>query len=292
MKTLMGRTAVVTGAASGIGRGIVLELARQGAAIALVDVSVELLESTAKEAQALGAKTSTHVVDVSDRAAMKALPAAVAEAHGAAVHMLVNNAGISIDGSFEEQTLEDWDRMLGVNLWGVIHGCKVFWGALMAADQAWIVNISSVFGIVGPPGQSSYATSKFAVRGLTESLWEETGDTHIGVTVVHPAGVNTQIVASSKSYAPGDKERITRDFARAGMSAERAGIEIVQGVLSGKKRIFVAKGSRTIDRLKRLFPVLGNRWIGDAIIKQLRMQPRKKKQLEDYRARRRELGHP
>ncbi len=291
MKTLKDRTAVVTGAASGIGRGIALELARRGSRLALTDISAELLEGVAEEARGLGATVSTHVVDVSDRAAMLALPAAIAEVHGPAVHVLVNNAGISIDGTFEEQTLEDWDRMLGVNLWGVVHGCKAFWDGLMVADQAWIVNISSVFGIVGPPGQSSYAAAKYAVRGLSESLWEETADTHIGVTVVHPAGVDTSIVANSKSYAPDHKERMIKQFSKAGMSAEKAGTLIVAGVLSGKKRVFIAKGSRTIDRLKRLFPVLANRWIGEEIIKQLRMQDRKQRQLEDYRARRRELGH-
>jgi len=290
LKTLKDRTAVVTGAASGIGRGIVLELARRGSRIALVDVTARTLEATAEEARALGADVSAHLVDVADRAAMRALPEAVAAAHGPGVHLLVNNAGISIDGTFEDQTLEDWDRMLGVNLWGVVHGCKVFWEALMGVDQAWIVNISSVFGIVAPPGQSSYATSKFAVRGLSESLWEETDHTHIGVTVVHPAGVDTSIVANSKSYAPDEKERMIREFSQAGMSAERAGVQIVRGVLSGKKRIFIAKGSRTIDRLKRLFPVLANRWIGEEIIRQLRMQERKRKQLESYASRRRELG--
>ena len=291
MKTLKGRTAVVTGAASGIGRGMALELARLGCAVALVDRSEAAMAAVAEEVRAQGVVASTHVVDVSSRTEMEALPAAVAEAHGPAVHLLVNNAGISIDGTFEEQTLDDWERLLGVNLWGVIYGCKVFWDALMTADEAWIVNISSVFGIVGPPGQSSYATAKFGVRGLSECLWEETAATHIGVTVVHPAGVDTGIVQASKSYAPEDRERVMRDFAKAGMSAEKAGKQIVAGVLAGEKRIFIAKGSRAIDRIKRLFPVRGNRWIGRAIIQQLKMEGREQRQIEAYRARRRELGH-
>jgi short-subunit dehydrogenase len=290
MKTLKGRTAVVTGAASGIGRGLVMELAERGCAVALVDMDAEGLASAAKEAEAYGVATSTHVVDVSSRSAMEALPAAVAEVHGPAVHMLINNAGISIDGMFEEQTLDDWERILGVNLWGVIYGCKVFWDALMTADEAWIVNISSVFGITAPPGQSSYCAAKYAVRGLSEALWEETAATHIGVTVVHPAGVATAIVKNSKTYAPEASEAMAKNFEAQGMPPRKAAKVILDGVMAGKKRVLVAKGSRTIDRLKRLFPVLGNKWIAQGIISQLKMQPRVDKLLDRYLTRRKELG--
>ena len=178
-----------------------------------------------------------------------------------------------------------------MNLWGVVHGCKVFWDALMAADEGWIVNISSVFGIAGPPGQSSYCASKYAVRGLSEVLWEEVDHTHIGVTVVHPAGVNTGIVEASKTYSEEERERMVRDFARAGMNPDKAGSQIVEGVLRGEKRIFIAKGSRAVDRLKRLFPVLANRWIAEALVKQLGMTERRLRLIAEYRARRKELGH-
>ena len=186
------KVAVVTGAASGIGRALAQDLARRGADLALVDVSAAALAETAGLCAARGRGVTTHIADVADAARMKALAAEVVAAHGR-VELLVNNAGVSVTGTFEEQSLDDWRWIVGVNFWGVVHGCKFFLPHLRRAREAHIVNLSSMFGLIGLPTQSSYCATKFAVRGFSEALWAELRGSGIGVTTVHPGGVRTNI---------------------------------------------------------------------------------------------------
>lgn len=279
MKTLTGRVAVVTGAASGIGRALAEQLTAQGCAVALVDVNVERLA----EVHGACPGSSVHVVDVSDRAAMLALPDAVLEAHGA-VHILVNNAGVSCNRMFDEHTLEDWDWLLGINLYGVLHGCHAFLPHLMQVDEAHIVNVSSVFGIVGLPAQSSYCASKFAVRGLTESLWEELEHTHVGVTVVHPGGVDTNIVRDGRNSSEVNTEHLFRRFAKQAIPASEAARQIVRAIRTEQKRLRITKEAYLMDWLKRLAPVTGNRLVAKALVKALGMTALQAKRIEDYRA--------
>lgn len=260
MRTLSGRVAVVTGAGSGIGRAVAVALARAGCRLALVDVDADGLEGAVAQVEALGRPVTPHVVDVSDRAAMAQLPADVLAAHGA-VHVLVNNAGVSVDGLFEEQTLDDWEWLLGVNLWGVVHGCHFFLPALRAVDEAHIVNISSVYGLAGVPFQSSYCASKYAVRGLTEVLWEELAGSSIGVTVVHPAGVATNIVRAGRAYDEELKARTAEMFEKHAMPPDAVAERIVDAIRRDRKRLLVARGAGLIDLLRRIAPVRGNRLI-------------------------------
>ncbi|HEY0659113.1 MAG TPA: SDR family oxidoreductase, partial [Pyrinomonadaceae bacterium] len=171
--------AVITGAASGIGRALAVRLAREKiGAIAVSDVNEKELGETAKIIESLGVSVSTHIADVSKLEQVRRFAAEVIEKHSRVTH-LINNAGVALCGSFEEISLEDFEWLMSINFWGVVYGTKVFLPILKQQEKAHIVNISSVFGLVAPPGQSAYCASKFAVRGFTESLRHELENTNI-----------------------------------------------------------------------------------------------------------------
>lgn len=279
MKDLTGRTAVVTGAASGIGRALSLALAREGCKLALVDVNTAGLTEIAEAIPG----ASTHRVDVADRDAMLALPEAVLAAHGA-VHLVVNNAGVSCNRLFAEHTLDDWDWIIGINLWGVIHGCHAFLPHLMAVDQGHIVNISSLFGIVGVPSQASYSATKYAVRGLSEVLWEELAHTHVGVTVVHPGGVDTNIVRDGRCSELVDQERVLRLFSKYAITPEQAAARIIRAVKRGDRRLCITREAVVLDWLKRLAPLAGNRLAAAVLSWVLGLNDARQKHIEEYRA--------
>jgi NAD(P)-dependent dehydrogenase (short-subunit alcohol dehydrogenase family) len=254
MRDFRDRVAVVTGAASGIGRALAQALGRRGARLALVDVNEAGLEEVARELRERGGRVSLHVADVSDRARMAELPGEVAAEHGG-VSLLVNNAGVSVAGTLEEQSFDDLDWILGINLWGVIHGCKFFLPLLRREREAHIVNLSSMLGLVGFPGQSSYCASKFAVRGLSEALWVELRDAGIGVTCVHPGGVATQIARDARGIAPADRARMVERFAARGLPPERAAERILRGVERRRMRVVICPEAHVTAWLKRIAPV-------------------------------------
>ncbi|HVW30512.1 MAG TPA: SDR family oxidoreductase [Polyangiaceae bacterium] len=261
MKRLEGRTAVVTGAAGGIGRAVAERLARAGCHLALCDRNESALATTAEAVEALGRRASRHVIDVSKRADMDALAEEVLSYHGG-VHVLVNNAGVTVISAFQNQSLDDFEWLMGVNFWGVVYGCKVFLPALLAADEAHIVNLSSVFGILGVPMQTAYCASKFAVRGFSESLRAELSETRVGVTSVHPAGVATNIVRDARysALAEGSMKRGLIDrFARGMQPPEVIADRIVTAIRRNESRVLVARGARAIDVLQRASPVIGGR---------------------------------
>jgi len=262
MRRLEGRTAVVTGAAGGIGRAIAEKLAAAGCHLALCDRNESGLADTVDSVQALGRRASRHVVDVSKRPAMAALVADVLSFHGHC-HILVNNAGVTVISTFENQTLDDFEWLMGVNFWGTVYGCKLFLPALLAADEAHIVNLSSVFGILGVPMQSAYCASKFAVRGLSESLRAELSSTHVGVTSVHPAGVATNIARDGRysGTEASDEMRkgLVADFATKMLPAPAAADLIVEAIRKDRPRVLIARGAGLIDAVQRLSPVLGSR---------------------------------
>src|SRR5215469_8650397 len=198
MKLMQGTVAAITGAGSGIGRALALNLAGRGCALAIADVRDATLEETADLARAAGARAvTTHVCDVSDFAAVETYAADALAAHGG-VQLLVNNAGVALGGTFQDISMEDFHWLMGINFWGVVNGCKAFLPTLLRQGEAHIVNVSSVFGLLAPPGQTAYVSSKYAIRGFTESLRLELHGTPVQVSAVHPGGVATNIAKNAR----------------------------------------------------------------------------------------------
>jgi NAD(P)-dependent dehydrogenase (short-subunit alcohol dehydrogenase family) len=196
---LRGKTSVVTGGASGIGRALALRLAREGASVVIADVDAAGMEAVAAEARGLGVKALTVRTDVSELAQVEALAARAFEAFGA-VHVLCNNAGVAAWGGLESATHRDWQWVLGVNLWGVIHGVEAFVPRMIArGEPAHIVNTASMAGLVASKGLGVYNTSKYAVVGLSETLAKDLKAYRIGVSVLCPMGVETRIRQSERN---------------------------------------------------------------------------------------------
>jgi len=256
MRELKGKVAVVTGAGHGIGRETALALAHEGCRLAICDVNEAALEGVRHELEQLGTTVTAHVVDVSDKKQMASFASDVIAAHGEA-QILINNAGVTVYASFEEHSIEDLEWILGVNLWGVIYGCKFFLPHLKAADEGHIVNLSSVFGIIAPPLQTSYVASKFAVRGFSESLRAELADQNVGVTSVHPGAIKTNIIQNARLVTDTHKElrdSTQRLFDRLGTTPDVVAARIVQAIEHNSPRVLITKEARVADALKRLMP--------------------------------------
>ena len=251
--------AVVTGAGSGIGRALAKRLAAEGiAGLAIADVNREGLEETASM---LGdKKVSQHFVDVSDREAMHAFVDAVIGEHGRVTHV-INNAGVALGGTLREVTLDEIEWLMSINFWGVVHGTKLFMPHLEKEQSAHIVNISSLFGFVAPPGQTAYCASKFAVRGFTEAVRHELEGTNIAVSSVHPGGVRTNIANSARIAANTEHtaEEIERRLKRMNRNLstttpDRAAEIIIKGIKKRSPRIIVGPDAQLLSWIQRLFP--------------------------------------
>ena len=256
MKSLNGRVAVITGAGGGLGRALAAELASHGCHLALVDVDASAVEETAKTLSDRPIEVSRHLADVSDADRMRALPAEVVAAHGG-VHILINNAGITIQKSFATHSLADWERMIGINLRGVLHGCHFFREELLRADEAHVVNLSSMCAFLGMPGQSSYCATKAAIKALSESIWAEWALDGIGVTSVHPGAIRTEMIQATLAESD-DVAAAERNYElaqRMGVDAEHAARKIVEAILKQKLRVRIGRDSMLLDWLKRIAPV-------------------------------------
>ncbi len=255
MKITKDQVAVITGAAGGLGRALSAQLAARGCHLALVDVSAEALADAAAALAGRGVKVSQHEADVTDRERMSRLPAEVLAEHGR-VNLLVNNAGITLQKTFANHSLEDWDRIVGINWWGVLHGCHFFLDALREAETAHIVNLSSMTGLLGIPIQSSYCATKAAVKGLSEALWAELSVEGIGVTSVHPGAIRTDMIQATLADSDDlDFAKRSYDLAqRTGVSPAHAAGKILAAVERGKIRVRIGKDAVLLDLLKRLLP--------------------------------------
>jgi len=250
--------AVITGAASGIGRALAVRLAQEKiSGIALSDLNEKELSETAKMVESSGVSVSTHIADVSKLEQVQRFAGEVIAKHNRVTH-LINNAGVALCGSFEEISLKDFEWLMNINFWGVIYGTKVFLPILKQQEKAHIINISSVFGLVAPPGQSAYCASKFAVRGFTESLRHELEDTNIVVSSVHPGGIKTNIVNNSRvgeNAGEDIKKKVVKFFDKASpTTAEQAADVIAKGIKRQNPRILIGSDARQIDIIQRLFP--------------------------------------
>lgn len=207
MSEFAGKVAVITGAGSGIGRALALELARRGARLALSDVDTVGLEETARRARDLGAEVKADHLDVTQREAVLDYADAVA-AHFGQVNQIYNNAGIAYHGEFERSEFKDIERIMDVDFWGVVNGTKAFLPHVVASGDGHIVNVSSLFGLLSIPGQSAYNSAKFAVRGFTESLRQEMliAGHPVKVSCVHPGGIKTAIARNAAVPAGDDQE--------------------------------------------------------------------------------------
>jgi NAD(P)-dependent dehydrogenase (short-subunit alcohol dehydrogenase family) len=262
MKLMQGTVAAITGAGSGIGRALALNLAGRGCALAIADVRDETLQETAGLARAAGARSvSTHVCDVSDFAAVETYAADALAAHGG-VQLLVNDAGVALGGTFQDISMEDFHWLMGINFWGVVNGCKAFLPTLLRQGEAHIVNVSSVFGLLAPPGQTAYVSSKYAIRGFTESLRLELHGTPVRVSAVHPGGVATNIAKNARvsgQLRDTPPERVAQQRASIermlSLPPERAAAIIVEGIERNRRRILVGKDAQRIALLTRLLPL-------------------------------------
>lgn len=250
MKQFTGKVAVITGAGSGIGRALALELAGRGARLALSDVDEVGVAETAKLA---GDNARSYVLDVADRAAMFAHAEDVLSDFGGA-NIIVNNAGVALGATVEEMSLDDFDWLMGINLGGVVNGTKAFLPHVIASGDGHVVNISSVFGFIGIPTQSAYNAAKFAVRGFTEALREEMliARHPVGVSCVHPGGIKTNIVRNSRGGAD-DPEKAAEGFEKIAMTTpEKAAQTIVRGIERRSARILIGPDAYVFDAIPRV----------------------------------------
>ncbi|GAC1578186.1 MAG: SDR family NAD(P)-dependent oxidoreductase [Candidatus Elarobacter sp.] len=264
MKELGGKIAVVTGAGSGIGRALALAFARAGVRLALADRDEAGLHETILLLARNSATASLHVVDVADKDAVNTLADDVLQMYDH-VDILVNNAGVSLFGTVAELHTDEIAWLMNVNFWGVVHGTKAFLPALVCRPEATIVNVSSVFGLWGPPGQSAYAASKFAVRGFSESLRAELATTNVRVVTVHPGGIKTAIARNARIAREADAlaaANMMKNFDDRFLTTppQTMAAAIVAAIVNGRERVVAGADANRIDWLMRLFPARAPRW--------------------------------
>ncbi len=262
MKNFAGKTAVITGAGSGMGRYLAVLLAKAGANVAICDINQDTLNATATMVKQYNVGLSTHVVDMGDMDQIEALPEAVIAQHGS-VDLLFNNAGVTVGSTFDGMSERDWDWVMNINLNGVVKSSRVFLPYLKDRPEAVLVNTSSIFGMIAVAGQSVYHATKFGVRGFTESLAKEFKGTNLQVHCVHPGHVGTNILANSRfnTDQPGrfgkdfNKDEMAEMFRTKGMHPSRAASIILNGVRGNKRRIFVGLDAKLMDLAQRLTPM-------------------------------------
>ncbi|MCP4038908.1 MAG: SDR family oxidoreductase, partial [bacterium] len=241
MRNLRDKVVVVTGAANGIGRALARGLSAKGAHLALVDIDESGLAEAAAELQTSGQRVSCHGADVADRRRMETLPDEVVAEHGC-VDVLINNAGVSVGAMFADHSIDDAEWLLEINLMGVIYGCKFFLPELLKAEQAHIVNLSSMFGIFSMPGQALYSTSKAGVRAFTEALWTELDGTSVRLTSVHPGGIRSDVIRSSRGMDVEAKERAVALQERFAMPTAPAAAKTSRALDADPRRVLRAAG--------------------------------------------------
>jgi NADP-dependent 3-hydroxy acid dehydrogenase YdfG len=252
MREFRAKVCVITGAGSGIGRALALDLASRGGRLAISDIDLEAVRQTASQCAIHGAEVETFELDVSSREAVFAHADAVRERFGA-VNLVINNAGVAVSKDVLDMPIEDIEWLMGINFWGVVYGTKAFLPLLIESGDGHLVNLSSVFGMIAVPSQSAYNAAKFAVRGFTEALREEmlVSGAPVKVSCVHPGGVKTNIARSARTDRE-DHDELAASFERiAFLTPERAAAIILSGVRRGSPRILVGRDARALDLMQR-----------------------------------------
>ncbi len=255
MQGFAGKVAAVTGAGSGIGQALAVELGRSGASVAISDVDTEGLAVTEDRLRAIGAPVKTDRLDVTERETVLLYADAVKD-HFGRVNQIYNNAGIAFTGDVEVSQFKDIERVMDVDYWGVVNGTKAFLPHLIASGDGHVVNISSVFGLFAVPGQAAYNSAKFAVRGFTEALRQEMilAGHPVKVTTVHPGGIKTAIARNATAAEGIDQAALAETFDRkmARTTPERAAQIILDGVAKNKARVLVGTDAKILDIVVRL----------------------------------------
>ena len=255
MEGFAGKVAAVTGAGSGIGQALALELARSGAAVAISDVDTEGLAQTEEQLRAIGAPVRTDRLDVTEREAFQIYADQINE-HFGKVNQIYNNAGIAFTGDVEITQFKDIERVMDVDFWGVVNGTKAFLPHLIASGDGHIINVSSLFGLMSMPGQAAYNSAKFAVRGFTESLRQEMAlNGHpVKVTSVHPGGVKTAIARNGLTAEGVDPTAQSKFFDKrlASTTPQRAAEIILEAVRKNKARVLVGQDAVVLDLIVRI----------------------------------------
>ena len=262
MKSFRNKVAAITGAGSGIGRSLALQLARDGAALALSDVNAEGLAATVALCREEGVTVTEAIVDVAQRQQVYDWAAATVAAHGK-VNLVFNNAGVALGAPISSMAEDDLKWIMDINFWGVVYGTQAFLPHLKASGEGHVINISSVFGIAAIPSQSAYNASKFAVRGFTEALRQELEieGAPVSATTVHPGGIKTNIARSArfsaqmKDFLGVDEAAGKSSFERLFITtADKAAAVILSGVKANRRRVLIGPDARAIDFMVRLMP--------------------------------------
>ena len=254
MEGFAGKVCVITGAGSGIGQALAIELARSGALLAISDIDTEGLAKTEEQVKSIGAPVKADRLNVAEREAF-ALYADDVVKHFGKVNQIYNNAGIAFTGDLEVSQFKDIERVMDVDFWGVVNGTKVFLPHLIASGDGHVVNVSSIFGLFAVPSQSAYNAAKFAVRGFTEALRQEMklAGHPVKVTTVHPGGIKTNIVRNSTAASDIDSAGLNKLFDRAALTTpERAAQIILESVRKGHARVLVGPDAKIVDVIVRI----------------------------------------
>lgn len=273
MRSFNNKVAAITGAGSGIGQALALNLAQQGCDLALADLNETGMRETLELAKKHGVKVSTQLLDVSDKDAMFAWADKVVAEHGK-VNLIFNNAGVALSGTVASLSVEDYEWIMSINFWGVLYGTKAFLPYLEQSGAGHVINISSTMGLTAQAMMSGYNCSKFAVRGFTESLRQDLDitDSNVSATCVHPGGIKTNIAQSSRmsdsvsSITGVDKKKAIAEFERTFItSADKAAQIILKAVQNNKRRVLVGKDAYFYDWIVRLFPTAYQRLFNKVI---------------------------
>lgn len=262
MAYVQGKIAVLTGAGSGIGRALALQLNREGCELYISDINAPNLGETLALLPRKDVPAEGQVLDVADKAAMHAWADKIAAARGH-VDIVINNAGVALIATVEDSRYEDLEWLMGINFWGVVYGTQAFLPLLRRAAQGHLVNLSSVFGLIGVPTQSAYNAAKFAVRGYTEALRQEMHGTNVHVCCVHPGGIKTNIARAARggNAAMSVEERGSEFEKLAKTSPAVAAQKIIGAIEKRKPRLLIGMDATIISLLSRLFPVSYTRFL-------------------------------